>query len=68
MSENDAFLLIAKAAMMLAQHDPDGSMNEDRVNAMFQELLAAANILLSGPLAPPPKPKPVLRLVPKSAP
>ena len=40
MSENDAFLLIAKAAMMLAQHDPDGSINEDRVNAMFQELLA----------------------------
>jgi hypothetical protein len=68
MNENDAVMLIAQAAIMLAEHNPDGSVNEDHVNAMVQKLLDAANILLSGPLAPPPKPKPVLRLVPKGTP
>jgi hypothetical protein len=63
--ENEAFLLLAKAALVLAPRNPDDSINNEHINAMFQKLLDAAKVLLNGPLAPPPKPKPVLRLVPK---
>jgi len=74
MSDNDAFMLIAKAAIMLAQRNPDGSVNEDCVNAMVEKLLAAAEIILNilndkpQPPARKPKSKPDLRLVPKSTP
>ena len=80
MNDNDAVMLIGKAAIMLAQRNPDGSVNEDCVNAMVQELLAAAHVLnhvLSRPWPPEPEPqppapkpnsKPDLRLVPKSTP
>ena len=74
MNDNDAVMLIGKAAIMLAQRNSDGSVNEDRVNAMVQELLAAAEIILNilndepRPPAPKPKSKPNLRLVPKSTP
>ena len=74
MNDNDAVMLIGKAAIMLAQRNPDGSVNEDCVNAMVQELLAAAEIILNilndepRPRAPKPKSKPDLRLVPKSTP
>ena len=74
MNDNDAVMLIGKAAIMLAQRNPDGSVNEDCVNAMVQELLAAAEIILNilndepRPPAPKPKSKPDLRLVPKSTP
>jgi hypothetical protein len=74
MNDNDAVMLIGKAAIMLAQRNPDGSVNEDRVNAMVEKLLAAAEIILNifndEPQRPAPKPKskPDLRLVPKSTP
>ena len=76
--ENDAVMLIVKAAIMLTERNSDGSVNEDRVNAMVEKLLVAAHVVnhvLSrpwpsepGPQPPAPKPRPVLRLVPKSPP
>jgi len=76
--ENDAVMLIGKAAIMLAERNSDGSVNEDRVNAMVEKLLVAAHAVNhvlnrpwppeSGPQPPAPKPRPVLRLVPKSPP
>jgi hypothetical protein len=68
MNENDAVMLIAKAAIMLAQRNLDGSINDEHITVMFQKLIDAAKVLLNGPLAPSPKPKPVLRLVPKGTP
>jgi hypothetical protein len=63
MTEDEAGNLIAKAAAALAKPNRDGSINDDRVNLMIEELLTAAEILCNGP-----PPRPTLKVVPHPQP
>jgi hypothetical protein len=69
-SKDDAFMLLSKAAITLAERDHDGGLSEDNVNEMLIKLFDAVRVLsdllpLDFEPEPPAKPKPLLRLVPK---
>jgi hypothetical protein len=45
MTEDQAAILIEEAAIALAEPNPDGSINNDKVCLKLEELLEAADIL-----------------------
>jgi hypothetical protein len=45
MTEDQALVLIEEAAIALAEPNPDGSINDDRVRLKFEKLLEAADIV-----------------------
>jgi hypothetical protein len=52
MTQEQSGILISEAAIALAEPNPDGSVNEDRVNLKIEELLEAAEMILrDGPPA-----------------
>ena len=47
LNSDQAGLLISKAAIAISRRNSDGSVNENRINAMVERLLAAAELILT---------------------